>query len=61
MLYINTLSKGIVNDLRICIIMLSSPNIPNYAHFAAINNYLYATKHHYDFIVERQPRDTTYD
>jgi hypothetical protein len=61
MLYIDTPSKGIVNDLRICIIMLSSPNIPNYAHFAAINNYLYSTKHHYDFIVERQPRDTTND
>jgi hypothetical protein len=58
MLYIDTPTKGIVNGLRIAIIMLSSPNIPNYAHFAAINNYLYSTKHSYDFIVERQPRDT---
>jgi len=58
MLYLDELSKGIVNDLRIAIIMLSSPDIPNYAHFAAINNYLYSTKNRYDFIVERQPRDT---
>jgi|LakMenEpi03Aug12_release.lakeMendotaPanAssembly.Ray.scaffolds.fasta_scaffold543375_2 hypothetical protein len=58
MLYVNELSKGIVNDLRIAVIMLSSPDIPNYAHFAGINNYLYSTKHAYDFIVERQPRDT---
>lgn len=61
MLYIDTFTKGVVHGLRIAIIMLSSPNIPNYAHFAAINNYLYSTKHAYDFIVERQPKDTVND
>lgn len=60
MLYIDTPSKGIVNGMRIAIIMLSSPGIPDYAHFSAINNYLYSTKHSYDFIVERQPRDTSH-
>jgi hypothetical protein len=58
MLYIEKQGKGIVNGFRIAIIMLSSPGIPEYAHFAAINNYLYAAKHTYDFIVERQPNDT---
>ena len=49
---------GVTNSrLRIAIIMLNSPDIPNYAHFATMNNYLYASKHHYDFIVERQPED----
>lgn len=49
------------SGLRIAIIMLNSPDIPNYAHFATMNNYLYATKHNYDFIVERQPRDIKHD
>lgn len=61
MLYIDNPTKGVVNGLRIAVIMLSSPGIPNYAHFAAINNYLYSTKHAYDFIVERQPKDTVND
>lgn len=46
---------------RIAIIMLNSPNIPHYAHFATLNNYLYATQHGYDFIVERQPGDVQRD
>lgn len=58
MLYIEKATPGIVKGMRIAIVMLSSPDIPNYAHFAAINNYLYSKKHSYDFIVERQPRDT---
>jgi hypothetical protein len=46
---------------RIAIVMLNSPNIPNYAHFATMNNYLYATNHGYDFIVERLPLNTRED
>jgi len=65
MLYIDSSYKpqapGIVNGLRIAVVMLSSPGIPDYAHFAAINNYLYSTNHHYDFIVERKPQDTVHD
>ncbi len=34
MLYIEKPTSGIVNGMRIAIIMLSSPNIPDYAHFA---------------------------
>ena len=40
---------------NICIIMLNSPNIANYAHMATIINKLYADKYNYDFIVERCP------
>lgn len=40
---------------RIAMLMLNSPNIKTYAHCATMNNYLYATKHGYDFIVERLP------
>jgi hypothetical protein len=56
---------GIDGKPRIVIIMLNSPNIHTYAHCATMNNYLYATKHGYDFIVERTPldleRDWTFD
>lgn len=53
-----TVPPGIApSKLRIAIIMLNSPNIPNYAHFATMNNYIYSTKHGYDFIVERQPQN----
>ena len=52
----NTIPDGVIDSkLRIAIIMINSPNIPNYAHCATINNYLYSTKYSYDFIVERQP------
>lgn len=44
---------------RIAILMLNSPNIPHYAHYATMNNYMYATKHGYDFIVERAPLNTS--
>lgn len=40
---------------RIAVLMLNSPNIPHYAHYAAMNNYLYASQRGYDFIVERYP------
>jgi len=40
---------------NICIIMLNSPNIGNYAHMTTIINKLYANKYNYDFIVERCP------
>mgnify|MGYP000176724305 CR=1 FL=1 len=50
---------------RIAIIMLNSPNISSYAHFASLNNYLYTINKGYDFIVERLPldikNDWTYD
>lgn len=52
--------KGIPpGNLRIAIVMLNSPNISMYAHHATMNNYMYASKHGYDFIVERQPQNTT--
>jgi len=38
---------------NICILVLNSPNIPNYAHASAMINNLYAVKNNYDFIVER--------
>jgi len=40
---------------NICILVLNSPNIGEYAHQATIINKLYANKHKYDFIVERCP------
>lgn len=40
---------------NICILVLNSPNIPDYAHASAMINNLYAVKHNYDFIVERCP------
>ena len=49
-----TVPPGVTQSkLRIAILMLNSPNIPNYAHFATMNNYMYAAKHGDDFIVER--------
>lgn len=35
--------------------MINSPNIANYAHKAAVVNYMYASKHGYAFLVERCP------
>ena len=43
------------NKNQICVLMVNSPNIPIYAHKAAINNYLYCVKYGYTFIVERCP------
>ena len=40
---------------NICILILNSPNIGEYAHTATIINKLYANKYNYDFIVERCP------
>ena len=40
---------------NICILILNSPNILEYAHTATIINKLYANKYNYDFIVERCP------
>jgi hypothetical protein len=40
---------------NICILVLNSPNIGEYAHQATIINKLYANKYNYDFIVERCP------
>lgn len=40
---------------NICILILNSPNIGEYAHQSTIINKLYANKHNYDFIVERCP------
>ena len=40
---------------NICILVLNSPNIAEYAHTATIINKLYANKYNYDFIVERCP------
>jgi hypothetical protein len=55
-------SNGITDSkLRIAIIMLNSPNISSYAHFAALNNYLYTIDKGYDFIVERLPQDIKND
>jgi hypothetical protein len=36
--------------------MINSPNIPLYAHKAAIHNYLYCVKYGYTFIVEKCPQ-----
>lgn len=35
--------------------MLNSPNIPKYAHMATLVNYMYASKHGYNFVVHRCP------
>lgn len=43
------------NGPRIAILMMNSPNIPNYAHHAALINYMYAAKHGYGFTVTRCP------
>lgn len=60
--YIKNLPDGIIESkLRIAIIMLNSPNISSYAHFATLNNYLYTINKGYDFIVERQPLDINND
>jgi hypothetical protein len=40
---------------NICILVLNSPNIGEYAQQATIINKLYANKYNYDFIVERCP------
>jgi hypothetical protein len=40
---------------KICILVLNSPNIDNYAHASTMINNLYASKYNYDFIVERCP------
>ena len=40
---------------QICVLMVNSPNIPLYAHKAAINNYLYCIKYGHAFIIERCP------
>lgn len=42
--------------LNICILMLNSPNIAEYAHLASMVNYIYASKHGYNFFVHRCPR-----
>ncbi len=42
-------------DTRVAILMINSPNIANYAHHAAVVNYMYASKHGYAFLVERCP------
>lgn len=55
------LKPGCVNPLRICIGMINSPNIPKYAQYATFLNYMYATKHSYDFVVNRCPDDTDVD
>jgi len=47
--------KRSCKDTRIAILMINSPNIPNYAHKAAVVNYMYASKHGYAFLVERCP------
>jgi hypothetical protein len=40
---------------RVGIIMLNSPNLPAYAHYATLVNYMYAAKHGYGFMVMRCP------
>ena len=40
---------------RIGILMLNSPNIPTYAHHAALINYMYAARHGYGFMVMACP------
>lgn len=40
---------------RIGILMLNSPNIDRYAHYATLVNYMYAAKHGYGFLVTRCP------
>ena len=40
---------------RIGILMMNSPNIPTYAHHAALVNYMYAAKHGYGFLVMTCP------
>lgn len=40
---------------RIGILMMNSPNIPEYGHHAALINYAYAAKHGYGFMVMRCP------
>jgi hypothetical protein len=55
-----TVPDGIsTSKLRIAILMLNSPSILEYAHFATMNNYMYAARNGYDFIVERQPQNVT--
>ena len=49
------LQPGCCNPLRICIGMINSPGIHEYAQYSTKLNYDYATKHGYDFIVNRCP------
>jgi hypothetical protein len=53
--------EGIDNRPRIAIVMINSKGVPKYGHFTAMNNYLYASKQNYDFIVEKQPQDIEHD
>lgn len=48
---------------RIGILMLNSPNIGRYAHYATLVNYMYAARHGYGFMVTRcpHPRDMDKD
>jgi hypothetical protein len=39
-------------------LMLNSPNIPDYADLAAVINYMYASKHGYNFVVHKCPRES---
>ena len=55
------LKPGCIKPLRICIGMINSPNIPKYSYYSTILNYEYATKHSYDFVVNRCPDDTDID
>lgn len=57
----SNLKPGCVNPQRICIGMINSPNIPKYAQYTTLLNYMYSTKHNYDFVVNRCPDDIDVD
>lgn len=43
------------NKTHVAVLMMNSPGIHSYAGSAAVNNYLYAKKHGYGFVVESCP------
>ncbi len=57
----SNLKPGCKSPLRICVGMINSPSIPKYAQYTTMLNYMYATKHSYDFVVNRCPDDTDID
>jgi len=49
------------NKHPIAVLMMNSPNIPEYAHYATRINYLYTTRYGYSFLVQRCPRTDDMD
>jgi hypothetical protein len=49
------------NKHPIAILMMNSPNIPEYARYTTEINYIYATRYGYSFLVQRCPRTEDMD